>query len=175
MKKNLVKQIALLASLSAAATVTTAMSAQAQTATDMSELLNSDTEIQVENVPLNFDDSSQPVPGTVETSAHALLQSQPTQTTEFNSIPEPEEADSTVAQRNIRPGRATRAGRSYVGAGVNIGFDGDTALGDTNFTVISKIGLTNTLSVRPSVIIGDDTAFLIPVTYDFQLRQTDPF
>lgn len=72
----------------------------------------------------------------------------------------------------IEPGASTRGGSSYVGVGANIGLDGSTALGDTNFTVISKIGLTNAVSTRPSVIIGDNTTILIPVTYDFNLRPT---
>jgi uncharacterized surface protein with fasciclin (FAS1) repeats len=72
--------------------------------------------------------------------------------------------DSTV-------GRATRGGRSYIGGGGNIGLSGnDTALSDSNFAVISKLGLTNYLSVRPSVIFGDDTIFLVPVTLDFTPR-----
>ncbi|MGL4618418.1 hypothetical protein [Chroococcidiopsis sp.] len=72
----------------------------------------------------------------------------------------------------IEPGSSTRGGSSYIGVGANIGIDGSTALGDTNFTVISKIGLTNAVSARPSVIIGDNTTILIPVTYDFNLQPT---
>ena len=69
-------------------------------------------------------------------------------------------------------GRATRGGRSYIGVGGNIGLGGDdSALSDGNFTVISKLGLTNYLSVRPSVIFGDDTLFLVPITLDFSPRR----
>ena len=57
--------------------------------------------------------------------------------------------------------------------GLNVGLTGDTALGDTNFTVLSKIGLTRTISVRPSVIIGDDADILIPVTLDFPSYTAD--
>ncbi|MBD2519909.1 fasciclin domain-containing protein [Nostoc sp. FACHB-973] len=68
-------------------------------------------------------------------------------------------------------GRATRGGRSYIGVAGNIGLTGgDTALSEGNFTVISKLGLTNNLSVRPSVLFGDDTVFLVPLTYDFSQR-----
>ncbi|WP_392534654.1 fasciclin domain-containing protein [Nostoc sp. C117] len=68
-------------------------------------------------------------------------------------------------------GRATRGGRSYVGVAGNIGLSGgDTALSDGNFTAISKLGLTNYLSLRPSVIFGDDTVFLVPLTYDLSPR-----
>ncbi|MEH2247895.1 fasciclin domain-containing protein [Nostoc sp.] len=73
---------------------------------------------------------------------------------------------------DVTVGRATRGGRSYIGVGGNIGLSGgDTALSDGNFTVISKLGLTNYLSVRPSVIFGDDTIFLVPVTLDFSPRR----
>ncbi|QMS87470.1 fasciclin domain-containing protein [Nostoc edaphicum CCNP1411] len=72
---------------------------------------------------------------------------------------------------DVNVGRATRGGRSYLGVAGNIGLSGnDTALSEGNFTVISKLGLTNYLSVRPSVIFGDDTIFLVPVTFDFSPR-----
>ncbi|MEH1864059.1 MAG: fasciclin domain-containing protein [Nostoc sp.] len=71
----------------------------------------------------------------------------------------------------VRPGRTTLGGPSYIGVGGNIGLSGsDTALSDGNFTVISKIGLTRNISVRPSVLFGDDTVFLVPLTLDFTPR-----
>ncbi|MEA5624288.1 fasciclin domain-containing protein [Nostoc sp. UHCC 0251] len=71
----------------------------------------------------------------------------------------------------VTPGRTTLGGPSYVGVAGNIGLSGnDTALGDTNFTAISKIGLTRNISVRPSVIFGDDTLFMVPLTLDFSPR-----
>jgi opacity protein-like surface antigen len=86
-------------------------------------------------------------------------------------------SDSQVAQADIDPGRPTRGGSSYVGVAANIGIGGgDSSLGDGNFMVISKIGLSNAISVRPSAVIGDNTAFLIPVTYDLSFQQaSDPF
>lgn len=81
---------------------------------------------------------------------------------------------TTPGTSGIAPGRVTRGGSSYVGVGGNIGLSGgETALGIGNFTVISKIGLANAVSLRPGVVIGDDTTFLIPITYDFTLRQRD--
>ncbi len=75
---------------------------------------------------------------------------------------------------SVQPGRATRGGSSYVGVAGNVGLSGgETALGIGNFTVISKIGFTETLSARPTVVIGDDTTVLVPITYDFNLRQRD--
>ena len=58
----------------------------------------------------------------------------------------------------------------------NIGLGGgDSSLGDGNFAVISKVGVTNTISLRPSAVFGNNTTILIPVTYDFKLQQPDPF
>jgi len=80
----------------------------------------------------------------------------------------------TEPSPTVQPGRATRGGSSYVGVAGNIGLSGgETALGVGNFTIISKIGFTETISARPTVVIGDDTTFLVPVTYDFNLRQRD--
>ncbi|MEH2387758.1 MAG: fasciclin domain-containing protein [Nostoc sp.] len=74
----------------------------------------------------------------------------------------------TATTPNVEPGRATRGGRSYIGVAGNIGLSGgDTALSEGNFAVISKLGLTRNISVRPSVIFGDDTLFLVPLTLDF--------
>ena len=82
--------------------------------------------------------------------------------------------DSVVAQAGgtTPPLRATRSGPSYIGVGGNIGFTGDTRLSEGSANVFSKVGLTNALSTRPSVLVGDNPAFLIPVTLDFAPRQT---
>ncbi len=70
----------------------------------------------------------------------------------------------------VNPGRATRSGSSYIGVGGNIGIGGDTGIGEGSFSVISKVGLTRNLSVRPSVLFGDNTTILLPVTLDFPAR-----
>ncbi len=78
-------------------------------------------------------------------------------------------ADGTTP--TVTPGRTTLGGPSYIGVAGNIGLSGnDTALSDGNFAVISKIGLTRNISVRPSVLFGDDTVFLVPLTLDFTPR-----
>ena len=83
------------------------------------------------------------------------------------------EATEKVAQgTQIRPGRATRSGPSYVGIGGNVGFGGDSALGDGSFAIISKIGLTNNLSVRPTVLFRDNLTLVVPVTFDFVSQET---
>ncbi|MEB3177622.1 MAG: hypothetical protein VKL59_01050 [Nostocaceae cyanobacterium] len=110
-----------------------------------------------------------PVPGTIPTSSAALTPEQ----TKFQLSSEA----SPVAQADIDPGRPTRGGSSYVGIGANIGIGGgDSALGDGNLTILSKVGVTRTFSVRPAIILGDNTTIVVPVTYDFNLQQlNDPF
>lgn len=109
-----------------------------------------------------------PIPGTVATSS-TMLTSESVQLTSQPSAPR-------VAQSNIDLGGATRGGRSYIGVAGNIGLNGgDSSLGDGNFAVISKVGLTNTISVRPSAVFGDNTTVLLPITYDFSFQSTDPF
>ncbi|MBA3920425.1 MAG: hypothetical protein H0X31_01440 [Nostocaceae cyanobacterium] len=81
-----------------------------------------------------------------------------------------------VAQADVDLGQRTRGGSSYVGIAGNLGLSGGTsALGDGSFAIISKIGLTRTFSVRPSVMLGDNTTILLPVTYDLSLKPTDAF
>ncbi|MFM2062811.1 MAG: hypothetical protein RLZZ507_2481 [Cyanobacteriota bacterium] len=116
-----------------------------------------------------------PVPGTVATSS-VMLNSEDTEATSKVSATQTVQPNK-VAQADIDVGRPTRGGSSYIGVAGNIGLSGgSSALGDGNFTVISKIGFTRSLSVRPSAILGDDTTFLIPLTYDFSFQQVgDPF
>ncbi len=75
-----------------------------------------------------------------------------------------------LAQSPISLGRATVSGSSYIGVGGNLGITGGSGLSDTNFAVISKIGLTRNISVRPGAIIGDNPVILLPVTVDFPAR-----
>lgn len=113
-----------------------------------------------------------PVPGTSATSAQVLTE-QPATPSTTAEVPAPTTETAPQVAQSIEPGRGTRSGSSYVGVGLNVGLTGDTALGDTNFTVLSKIGLTPTISVRPSVMIGDDADILIPVTLDFPSYTAD--
>ena len=110
-----------------------------------------------------------PIPGTVETSS-VMLNSGSTEASEKT------QPLNRIAQSPIGIGRATRGGSSYIGVGLNVGASGGFSdLGDGNFTVISKIGVTKTLSVRPSVILGTNTTFLVPITYDLSFKSPDPF
>ncbi|BCL38845.1 fasciclin domain-containing protein [Nostoc sp. MS1] len=74
----------------------------------------------------------------------------------------------------VTPGRATRGGSSYIGVAGNIGLTGDSSLSEGNIAVISKIGLTRILSVRPSAVFGDNTTILVPLTLDFVPRAVEP-
>ncbi len=121
-----------------------------------------------------------PVPGTTATSSTAF--SNQSKSTSQPSDPGATQADKPsapdrVAQAdiNVSPGRVTRGGPSYVGIAANLGLSGGSALGDGNFTVISKIGLTRTFSVRPAAVLGDNPVILVPITYDFNLRSVEPF
>lgn len=113
-------------------------------------------------------------PGTVSTSA-ANLTAQPESSSGVGTFSG--QTNTKVAQEleTIDPGRATKGGRSYVGIGGALGLTGGTGIGQGGFLINSKIGLTRSISVRPSVIIGDSTDFLIPLTYDFYLESRDPF
>ncbi|AFY56620.1 hypothetical protein Riv7116_4188 [Rivularia sp. PCC 7116] len=119
-----------------------------------------------------------PVPGTTVTSSAALA-SQSQQASSLREHPQANQKisdSSQLAQADIDFGGSTRGGSSYIGVAGNIGLGGDSALGDGNFMVISKVGLTDILSVRPSVVLGDDTVILVPLTYDFSFKQVaDPF
>ncbi|MEH2208873.1 MAG: hypothetical protein V7K53_33335 [Nostoc sp.] len=113
-----------------------------------------------------------PVPGTVATSS-ATLTSEPVQPTSQTTA---QPSATRVAQSDIDLGRTTSGGSSYLGVAANIGLSGgDTSLGDGNFAVVSKIGLTNSISVRPSAIFGDSTTVLLPITYDFTFKSADAF
>lgn len=114
------------------------------------------------------------LPGTVSTSATHLT-AQPESFSQRETFSG--QTNTKVAQEleTLDPGRATKGGRSYVGIGGALGLSGGTGIGEGGFLINSKIGLTRSISVRPSVIIGDSTDFLIPITYDFYLESRDPF
>jgi hypothetical protein len=125
----------------------------------------------------NEDLNAKVVPSNLNTSAAALktepVTSQVPQTTFTTSqLQEATSQKRRVAQTdiNVNPGRATQSGSSYVGIAGNIGLSGNSALSETNFAVISKIGLTNQFSFRPAAVFGDNTTILLPLTYDFRFQ-----
>ncbi|MEH1789612.1 hypothetical protein [Nostoc sp.] len=125
----------------------------------------------------NTSTTATPVPGTVATSSATLTSEvvQPTSQSVSQTTAQP--SATKVAQSDIDLGRTTRGGSSYVGVAGNVGLSGagDASLGDGNFAVVSKIGLTNSISVRPSAVFGDNTTILLPITYDFTFKSADAF
>ncbi|MBE9189124.1 hypothetical protein IQ230_01825 [Gloeocapsopsis crepidinum LEGE 06123] len=132
---------------------------------------------------------TQPTPGTVDPTFPGPTQTQPTPGTVDPTFPEPTQPDptfpsptqqqvpdtttpDTTVEPAIVPGTATRGGASYIGIGGNIGFGGETTLSEGAFAVYSKIGLTDTFSVRPAAYIGDNTVIAIPITADFPPAET---
>lgn len=114
-----------------------------------------------------------PLPSTVAAANYivggpgGVAQAPPTSPAPTETPTETETAPTATAAAGIG---------SYIGAGINIGVLGnDTALGDTNFTLFSKFRLLRALpvSLRPAVVIGDNTTFLVPVTFDIPLGATN--
>ncbi len=163
-------------SLTTLTVVASRLSAQAQTAnqaanTKEAKVVNSAAALKTKP-SANVVAQTQPNYPTIEPSVPT---NQPNYPTTEPSAPTntPETTPTQPPRGDIAPGRATRGGASYIGIGGNIGLGGgETALGLGNFTVLSKVGLTNAISARPSIVIGDSTAILIPVTYDFNLQST---
>lgn len=68
-----------------------------------------------------------------------------------------------IAQFSRQRTRGAATNSSFIGVGLDIGY-----VDDISFAVISKIAFADRIAVRPSVVIGDDVAVLVPVTYDFR-------
>jgi hypothetical protein len=125
-----------------------------------------------QTTPLPTPENSPPAPTTPrqQTTPTPTVTPTPETTPAPTVTPTPETTPAPTAPADapaVTPGRPTRGGSSYIGVGANIGISGGTTLGDGAFSVISKIGLTNTLSLRPAVLFGDDVSFVVPVTLDF--------
>ncbi|MDR9402442.1 MAG: hypothetical protein RI580_03285, partial [Halothece sp. Uz-M2-17] len=80
-----------------------------------------------------------------------------------------EATSDDVAQLRRRQGSVRRqaSNPNYIGVGLNVGLDGDTALGDTEFAINSRIKIAPNFSFRPGAVIGDNAVILVPFTYDF--------
>jgi hypothetical protein len=127
-------------------------------------------EPRVQPAPLVSEASLQDAQDAELLPAESSAQTTVPQLTVQNAEPSVRRDRLEVSQAVVRPGRTTRSGPSYLGIGGNIGLGGDTTLGDSGFTVLSKIGLTRNLSARPSVVIGDnDPSILLPLTIDFPI------
>lgn len=124
-------------------------------------------------VPSDGTQQTAPLDNTVPTTPSTQTPpSDYTPTTPSNPTPPPSDG-SNPPFSDVDPGRATRSGSSYIGVGGNIGIGGDTGIGEGSFSVISKVGLTRNFSARPSVLFGDNTTILLPVTVDFPTQNVE--
>lgn len=119
--------------------------------------------------------ATQPVIEPLNSSADSLTQ-QPTSNSEIVL-----NESQTLAQSDLDIRRGYLGVPNYLGIGINIGLteengdESETGLGDAGLVINSKIGLSDNLSLRPGVIVGDDAVFMVPLTYDFLIPRTDPF
>jgi len=121
--------------------------------------------------------ATEPMPGTLDTSA-AVLRVEPKTAvvSEVNS----ELSGTTVAQRDFDLRRIPRPIPNWIGVGGNIGLtdtdnDEESAIGRGAFVVNAKLNLVRNISLRPAVMIADNTTFLVPATYDFIIPPDKPF
>ncbi len=106
-----------------------------------------------------------PVPGTVEISADKLQPSSPTSDSPVSQAP------AIVPPATPTPTKKPKYKFSYLGIGANFGSGGQTsALGATSFAAFSKFALSRSFSIRPAILVNQDTTVLLPVTYDFPIE-----
>jgi hypothetical protein len=123
------------------------------------------------SVPQNGTTQTAPLDNTTPTTQPAPLDNTIPPTTPSTQTP-PSDGNNRPFG-DVDPGRATRSGSSYIGVGGNIGIGGDTGIGEGSFSIISKVGLTRNFSARPSVLFGDNTTILLPVTVDFPSQNVE--
>ena len=99
------------------------------------------------------------------TSAQAQLSA----TAEASTLAGADSEESVqLAQARRRTTRGIGSGSSFIGIGADFG-----TTDDISFAVISKFPFNSQLSVRPSALIGDGFAVLVPVTYEFNRFSTN--
>jgi hypothetical protein len=153
--------------------------------------LNEPTEqiIQVDQVaelslPVDLEEGSQLINNSLEVKTIETQEAEPQVVSDLTAIPtvtakqlkeQPVTSQSLVAQTDSNGAplfRPTRSGPNYIGIGGNFGITGDSDLGGRSLAIISKFGLSEVWSVRPSVLfLSNFASFLIPITYDFPPQQ----
>jgi hypothetical protein len=153
--------------------------------------LNEPTEqiIQVDQVaelslPVDLEEGSQLINNSLEFKTVETQEAEPQVVSDLTAIPtvtakqlkeQPVPSQSLVAQTDSNGAplfRPTRSGPNYIGIGGNFGITGDSDLGGRSLAIISKFGLSEVWSVRPSVLfLSNFASFLIPITYDFPPQQ----
>lgn len=106
--------------------------------------------------------SNSEVPGQGSTNAQGLGATNVSG--QFAQAPEGQNSYSVERRRYERAQYYN--GFSYIGLGGTIGFHGESSLGSSGGTLLTRVAFTENFSFRPSVIIGDGTSITIPFTYD---------
>ncbi|MDX2099110.1 MAG: hypothetical protein SFW36_15135 [Leptolyngbyaceae cyanobacterium bins.59] len=111
-------------------------------------------------------------PSALAKSATALTtRPTPQPTAENSSETETGTAAPLEVSQAVDLGGSTQGGASYLGIAANVGIAGNSSdLGRTSFTVISKLGLTNTISFRPTLMFNQTSTILLPITFDFPIQ-----
>ena len=105
---------------------------------------------------------------TAWTAESDAITAEETATPEDAALVYPAAEESEVAQVRRRRTRGTAATADFVGIGADIG-----TTDDLSFAVVSKLSVRPQIAVRPSVLVGDGFAVLLPVTYEFSRFNTD--
>lgn len=99
----------------------------------------------------------------------ASAQAQPSATDiEATTLDSPNEESAQLAQARRRTTRGIAGSSNFLGIGADFG-----TTDDISFAVISKYAFSDQVAVRPSVLIGDGFAVLVPITYEFSRYSTD--
>lgn len=96
----------------------------------------------------------------------AQLSQSTTEAAELTYPAAAEPAEVAQARRRTR-GQVSRSA-DFIGIGADFG-----TTDDISFAAISKFSFSDQVSVRPSVLIGDGFAILVPVTYEFSRYTTN--
>ena len=108
----------------------------------------------------------QPVTSEAEALADATFVGTPEASAADLAYPMAEE--EAIAQTRRRRTRGEVAGSpAFIGIGGDLG-----TTDDLSFAVISKLAVSRQVAIRPSVLIGEDFAVLVPVTYEFSRFNT---
>jgi len=160
------------------ATAASSLSAQAQTSESLPPL----------STTVSF-------PGSALTTAEALMDQPPTSHSHQTRSENTSENNAVIASGSTHPvvsllrttwvgvsGREAQRRRdpdrpladTYLGIGADMGLDGDTALGESGFAAVGKLGFTDNLSLRTASSFGDGVVLMLSVAYDFPIDR-EPF
>lgn len=120
--------------------------------------------------PPTTDDSvaARPILGTQASTSATTLQESPA---DLQVIPKDDlELAQATRRRRRRTLRRSKPDENYIGVGLNIGLEGETALGDSEtIALFGRVKLARRFSLRPSVVIDDNATISFPATFDIPL------